>query len=172
MDRKKKIAIVSHCVLNQNSVVYPLARAAGALSSVLQVLIQQEFGIYQLPCPELHYGGLGRKPMSYQDYDTPEYRFVCARLTEGVLHDLLLFAADGCEIRVLIGIGQSPTCASTDKVGHFMETLLPRLLERFPALNIVDIPVDYRDDSSHLLSTILQTAEGNCIVRTEMKKTN
>lgn len=50
MKRNKKLLIVSHCIINQNSVVEPLARAKGAFPVIIK-LLEEEIGIIQLPCP-------------------------------------------------------------------------------------------------------------------------
>jgi predicted secreted protein len=92
---------------------------------------------------------LGRPPLSYEQYDLLEYKRVCSELVERVLADLQLFAAGQCEIQFLVGIGQSPSCATTGKLGHFMELLLPRVVELFPKVKVVEIPADYREGSLH-----------------------
>lgn len=62
MKREKKLVLVSHCVINQNSVVLPLAKAGGPFNFV-DTLLKNNIGIYQLPCPEFKFAGLNRKSM-------------------------------------------------------------------------------------------------------------
>ena len=50
--RSKKVVLVSHCILNQNSVVNDLARAKGAYREIVETIMDNDIGIHQLPCPE------------------------------------------------------------------------------------------------------------------------
>lgn len=52
--------------------VFQLARAKGAFPFI-NTIIENNIRIYQLPCPELKFGGLNRKPMSKEEYNTPQY---------------------------------------------------------------------------------------------------
>lgn len=146
MKRGKELAVLCHCVLNQNSVVHPLARNRGAMIDVTVGLMQRGFGIYQLPCPEMSYGGLRRCPMSHQEYDKDDYRNLCRELTERVLQELERFVEDGCKIRALVGIGGSPTCSIRGCRGHFMTALLSRLSEYEKELHLIEIPPEYEGD--------------------------
>lgn len=65
----KKIVIVSHCVLNQHSVILGDKRANGSFLFA-STLIENEVGIIQMQCPELLFGGYTRESKSYKDYDT------------------------------------------------------------------------------------------------------
>jgi predicted secreted protein len=145
--RSKKIMLVSHCILNQNSVVEPLARARGAFGFAKE-LIDSGIGIIQLPCPEFRYLGITRKPMSKAEYDTPEYRSLCRRLFEPILEDLLVYLDNGYEFCGIIGINQSPTCSITGKRGILMEEVLTLLASKGISPNYLEVPEDY-DDSSH-----------------------
>lgn len=145
MKRQSELALVCHCVLNQNSVVHPLARNRGAMADVVGGLLRRGCGIYQLPCPELLACGLQRLPQSYPDYDRPDYRELCNELAERTVAELAAFVADGCKIRLLVGIGGSPTCAISGQRGHFMEALLPRLQQLAAQLEWVEVPQDYEE---------------------------
>jgi hypothetical protein len=80
MQRKKKILLVSHCILNQNTVIEGEARALGAIPSAVDWIKEQGFGVVQLPCPEFTYLGLGRPPMTYEQYNHDAYRSHCKRI--------------------------------------------------------------------------------------------
>lgn len=54
MLRDKKLILISHCILNQNSVVLPLARSKGGFQ-IAKFLIDQGVGIIQLPAPSLSF---------------------------------------------------------------------------------------------------------------------
>lgn len=145
MKRHKQIVIVSHCILNQNAVVYPLARAKGAFNEVLIQYLQEDYGIYQLPCPELKYMGLTRKPMSKEDYNTPVYLDLCDTLADEVISDLKHYVDDNVQIDCLHGINQSPTCSISSTRGHFMASLIPRLEALLESISFMEIPTSYEE---------------------------
>lgn len=156
MLRQNKLAIVSHCILNQNSVVHNLARASGSFSKLVAILAEAGLGIYQLPCPELIFAGLERKPQTYEQYDTPEFTVVCRETAEQVLKDLDAFRKAGCDVHLLLGIRQSPTCSLSDRNGHLFRLLLPELAERFTQMLIMDVPTDYVEGQSHEFEVMLR----------------
>lgn len=156
MFRQNKLAIVSHCILNQNSVVHSLARAGGSFTQLVMPLLEAGLGLYQLPCPELLFGGLEREPQTYEQYNTPEFDAVCRETTDRVLKELDCFRRAGCDICLLLGINHSPTCSITDKNGHLFRLLLPQLLDRFPHMLIMDVPTDYTEAQPHAFAATLR----------------
>lgn len=144
--RSKKIILVSHCILNQNSVVEPLARAKGAFGFSKE-LIDSGIGITQLPCPEFRYLGITRKPMSKAQYDTPEYRALCKKLFEPILEDILVYLNNGYEFCGIIGINQSPTCSISGSRGILMEEVFNLLASNGINPNYLEVPEDYDDNS-------------------------
>lgn len=144
--RSKKIVLVSHCILNQNSVVYPLARAKGAFKFVIE-LINHGVGIIQLPCPELRYLGISRMPMNKNEYDTTEYRNLCLELFIPVLNEITNFIDNGYTILGIIGINESPTCGITGERGVFMEQIYKLLNDNGIKLEFVEVPESYTDDN-------------------------
>lgn len=143
MKRHKKTAVLCHCILNQNTVVYPLARAKGAFTDILADYISKDYGIYQLPCPELKHLGLKREPMSKDEYDTPEYRSLCEKLAREVVSDLKEMIEYGVELEFLHGINESPTCSITGKIGILMEYLIPMMNEEGINPQFKEVPENY-----------------------------
>lgn len=139
MKRGKRLVLTSHCILNQNSVVCPLARAKGPFY-IVNMLVEEGIGIIQLPCPEFKYLGLGRKPMSKEEYDSPEYRKLCQRLFQPFIEDLREYLKNGYEILGIIGVNQSPTCSISGNRGIFMEEIFKALNEEGVKLNYYEIP--------------------------------
>lgn len=138
MKRNRKIVLVSHCVLNQNAVVKPLARAKGPFEKVVSEIVRRGIGIVQLPCPETLYGGLDRQPMSYDAYNLPTYRTLCQLLAKRESDLVESLIKDGVTVVGIIGIDQSPTCSQTGKIGHFMEAI--HSIPSLNALSRLDIP--------------------------------
>ncbi len=145
MDRSKKVIFVSHCILNQNTVVYPLARAKGAYRDIVTELMNNGIGIHQLPCPEYRYLGLKREPMTKEQYETEDFR----RLNKGIASDAVRiikeYISSGYNMLGIIGINESPTCSINGEKGIFMEELLCGLSEEDIKLRLIDVPSDYYD---------------------------
>lgn len=139
MNRGKRLVLTSHCILNQNSVVSPLARAKGPFY-IVNMLVEKGIGIIQLPCPEFKYLGLGRKPMSKEEYDVPEYRELCKKLFQPFIEDLREYLKNGYEILGIIGVKESPTCSISGNRGIFMEEIFKALKEEDIKLNYFEIP--------------------------------
>ena len=108
------MALVAHCILNQNSIVAGLAREAAAERAVINTLLDYDLGILQLPCPEVAYGGLRRFWQSKEQYDTPLYRAHCRRLAQEVSEVVSVYAREGMLIPVVIGIAGSPSCGTEE----------------------------------------------------------
>lgn len=128
MQRSKQILIVSHCILNQNTVIPDEARAAGAIISAVEWAMKQGYGLLQLPCPEFTFLGLDRPPMTYEQYNTLEYRKHCREILKPVLFQAEDYLKNGYEIAGILGIQSSPSC---DPVrGVFMEELTEMFAEK------------------------------------------
>lgn len=145
MLRTKKIILVSHCVLNQNSVVLPLARSKGGLL-ITKYLLDQGIGIIQLPCPEFKFLGLQRKPLDKNSYDSLEYRALCRNLFAPILEDITKYIAEEYSLMGLLGIKGSPTCSITGKIGIFMEEIFFMLKVQDIKVNYFEIPENYSEN--------------------------
>jgi len=107
--RSRRIAIVSHCLLNQNSKPYLDALYPGIVNPVFHVLEREHFGIVQMPCPEVAYGGLKRWWQVVEQYDTPIYRGYCKELASNVVDQVEQYLANK-DAAIIIGIDGSPSC--------------------------------------------------------------
>lgn len=163
MNREKNIILVSHCLLNQNSVVLPLARAKGGYNDLIHVITNQNIGILQLPCPELIHLGLKRPPMSKEDYDTTLYRKLCRELLKPIITQLLYYKDADYNIIGLIGINESPTCGLNNP-GILMEELFIMLEDIHMSLDYIAVPTDYVEEEhtefkNELLNWIVKRAQ-------------
>lgn len=145
MERSKRVIFISHCILNQNTVVHPLARAKGAYKDIIEELMDNEIGIHQLPCPEYRHLGLKREPMTKEDYDTYDFRTINKNIATDTLGIIKEYLSNDYEILGIIGINESPTCSIKGKMGIFMEELLNLLESNNIKLNLIDVPTDYFD---------------------------
>ncbi|WP_353095075.1 CD3072 family TudS-related putative desulfidase [Tissierella praeacuta] len=145
MERSKKVVFISHCILNQNTVVNPLARAKGAYRDIVQEIMNNGIGIHQLPCPEYRHLGLNRKPMNKLEYDTVDFRTLCKDISKDAINMMKEYLENGYEIVGLIGINNSPTCSIRTTKGILMEELLSLVEKEKIHLNTLDVPTKYFD---------------------------
>ncbi|HEY2420838.1 MAG TPA: hypothetical protein VGI04_05470 [Neobacillus sp.] len=133
MQRSKRILLVSHCILNQNTVIDSEARALGAVQSATEWAVKEGFGILQLPCPEFTFLGLNRPSMTYEEYNTPEYRNHCREILKPILQQAEEYVKNGYEIVGMLGIQSSPSCDTIR--GIFIEELTGMLTNKGISLN-------------------------------------
>lgn len=143
MYRGKRLVVLAHCILNQNSVVRGWARAPGAFSDVVRVFLDGDVGIFQLPCPEFTYLGEERPPQTREEYETPEYRAHCRGLLEPVAEQLEDYVKNGYEIVGVVGIQESPSCGLLGSRGVFLEVFVDLLNARGIQVPLREVPVSY-----------------------------
>lgn len=105
----KRIAVLAHCLLNQNAKPFLRARYPGVVGPVIEVLLNTGFALLQLPCPEIAFGGLKRWSQVIEQYDTPKYRHHCKDLSIRVVDQTEHYLRYGFKM-VIIGIDGSPSC--------------------------------------------------------------
>jgi predicted secreted protein len=128
--RGRRVVLVSHCLLNQNTRYAGGATRAGAVAELADELIGAGYGLHQLPCPErLAWGGV-LKRHSLRLYDSkggPLYplrgmllrafvwwtRIVYWRLARQVVRDVIDYERSGVAVAGIVGIGASPSCGVT-----------------------------------------------------------
>jgi len=108
--RSGKLVIMAHCILNANSKVKGLSLYPGVVGNIVLKYIDAGFGIIQLPCPEITYGGLKRWGKCRDQYDHPKYRRHCRELLEQVVDQIEEYVNNDYEIEGIIGIDGSPSC--------------------------------------------------------------
>jgi uncharacterized protein YbbK (DUF523 family) len=122
--------LVSHCLLNQNTRYAGGATRPGAVTEVVADLLDQGYGIHQLPCPErLAWGGVQKRHslVLHHSKGGPLYpvrgvllrvfvgwtRLVYARLARSVVRDVADYRRSGITVAGIVGIGGSPSCGVT-----------------------------------------------------------
>lgn len=108
--RSKRILLTSHCILNQNAVVQPLARSTGVMKSAVDWAHEEGYGIIQLPCPEFFFLGPNRPGMTNEQYDTPEFHQSNRGLIDPVIAQLKVYQDAGYEIVGGLFVQDSPSC--------------------------------------------------------------
>lgn len=110
MNRKKNIVILAHCLLNCNSKVEGLANYKGGLKELINYIINQNYGIIQLPCPELTLYGVKRWGHVKEQFDTPYYRKHCREILIPYIDQIKDYMKKDYNIKSIIGVDGSPSC--------------------------------------------------------------
>ena len=112
--RSKKIVVVAHCILNQNSRVQGLAKFKGTITPVVEILTKSGVGIIQMPCPEFLYMGYKRWAQTKEQYDITPYRRLCRKIAKQIMEQIQEYAKNNVKTLIILGIEGSPTCAVTE----------------------------------------------------------
>lgn len=122
-ERSKKVILVAHCVLNQNSKIDRCAWYPGVMVEVTQTLINAGVGIIQMPCPELMHLGLDRQAEKWESStiesedtrvaarmnESPSKIF-CQRIADDLVCQIGQYQQNGFSVLGILGINGSPTC--------------------------------------------------------------
>ncbi|WP_167355462.1 2-thiouracil desulfurase family protein [Mycobacterium malmoense] len=129
-ERGRRVVLVSHCLLNENTRYAGGATRSGAVAEAVAELIGGGYGIHQLPCPErLAWGGV-LKPHSLHLYHSKGgvlyplrglllrafvlwTRLAYRRLARRVARDVVDYQRSGITVAGIVGIGASPSCGVT-----------------------------------------------------------
>lgn len=170
--RSGRVVLVSHCLLNQNSIVRGLARHRAMVKELIELFDELGLGVIQLPCPEILCCGLRRWWMSREQYDNPGFRRLCRKLSKLVADYLVEYRRNDIDVVGLIGVAGSPSCGvhttsigwlggnprdanplrRTSGRGVFMEILL-NVLEKHGVKPRILLEYDY-DDPENSFKTI------------------
>jgi len=93
--RSRKIVVVAHCILNQNSRVQGIAHYNGMINEIVDVIRKHEVGIIQMPCPELTHAGLLRPSQTKEQYDTPAFRRHCKQIASSTADQVEEYVRNG-----------------------------------------------------------------------------
>lgn len=156
--RSKKVILVAHCILNQNSKIDRCAHYPGAASNLARILVDSGIGIIQLPCPELLYLGLDRqadsdRAASVEEEDTrvahlmaaPEFNPHGFQMVEPVIRQVTEYLRNGFDVVGYLGINGSPTCGVETTWADMQEKPCPgeytRMLQDAFQLEGIDLPM-------------------------------
>lgn len=107
--RSGKVALVAHCILNQNAKVAGLARFPAAVPGVAALLERYRFGLVQMPCPEMETAGLRRWWQVSDQYRCAGFRRSYDRLADLLLDQVEDYLSHSFTT-ILVGIDGSPSC--------------------------------------------------------------
>lgn len=159
--RSKKVVLVAHCVLNQNSKIDGCAHYPGAIREVTQLLLDAGVGIIQMPCPEIFCLGIDREvdvniSRTIESEDTrvaelmreEKSKFHCQEMTNAIIYQIEEYRKHGFQVIGLVGINGSPTCGVNttwlddreyEGRGIFIEILEEKLKEKDIDVSMVGI---------------------------------
>ena len=109
-ERSGKVIFLSHCCLNQNAKVRGIAHYPGAILPLVELLLQEGIGIYQMTCPEMTYMGNMRWGMVQDQYNNPMFRRHCQRLAEIVVDQAQNYLQCGYKVLGFVMMDGSPVC--------------------------------------------------------------
>jgi predicted secreted protein len=114
---KKKIVIVSHCVLNTASKVFyynreDITKEEIARKAFLYEAIKEDIHLLQLPCPEFNMYGSNRWGHTKEQFDNPFFRDKCKEMLEPLILQMKEYTSENDKFEVLgiVGIDGSPSC--------------------------------------------------------------
>lgn len=110
MNRSKKIAIISHCIINQNSVVKGEYKDINIFFPFIKKLFEENIGILQLPCPETECYGLRRWGHVKEQFDNCGYRKYLEKIVNSFVDIIKEYINNEYEIVGIYGIAGSPSC--------------------------------------------------------------
>lgn len=110
MNRSKKIAIISHCIINQNSVVKGEYKNMNIFFPFIKKLFEENIGILQLPCPETECYGLRRWGHVKEQFDNCGYRKYVEKIVNSFVDIIKEYINNEYEIVGIYGIAGSPSC--------------------------------------------------------------
>ena len=176
--RSKKIVLVSHCLLNQNSISDGTADLPSAVEKITSLIQMKNVGIIQMPCPELMSLGLDRGDHAgvsrevvvensriRSELEKPENRTKLQSLVDGLVFQIKQYKTNGFDIKGVIGMNRSPSCGVTttsrddDEVageGVFIEMLKSQLSDQDLDINVVGIKTSEYSESIKQVQNLLQ----------------
>jgi predicted secreted protein len=158
--RSKKLILIAHCVLNQNSLSDGTADYPASNKELVDLLLQSRVGIVQMPCPELHCLGLDRGNVHGSEQPVVENtrirksmnrRFVVRilkSLVRQIVYQIEQYRRYGFVVCGIVGIDRSPSCGvNTTSIrnrevrgeGVFIEALHKELKKRHIHIEMVGI---------------------------------
>jgi predicted secreted protein len=108
--RSGKLALVAHCILNQNSRVLGLAERSSVITEIAEFLMRNKVGIIQMPCPEFTYAGVLRQPQTKDQYDNVTFRRHCRKIAKEIVDQIGEYAKCGINAKMVVGVDGSPSC--------------------------------------------------------------
>lgn len=181
--RSKKIIIVAHCLLNQNSISDGTADYPSQFTELADLAMANNIGMIQLPCPELTCLGLDRRdregakrPLLREN--TRIRRLLSDQSNVGLLrqkaeevsNQIQEYKSYGFKILGAIGVNRSPSCGvetTTEDgtevagMGVFFELILEACRRRGQTLRMIGVKTCEREESMRRFQQLIEEADTN-----------
>jgi predicted secreted protein len=179
--RSRRIVLVAHCILNQNSISGGTADYSGCDPGLVRLLLGAQVGILQMPCPELNCLGLDRGDPRGEERPVLEENTriraamgaaaparILAGLVEQVVFQVDQYRRNGFVVLGIVGINRSPSCGvelttldGQEKPGRgvFLEALDLALRQRGMPLPVVGVRASAPEDARSRVSNLLRIGE-------------
>ena len=147
--RSKKVIFLAHCLLNQNAISDGTAVCPAAFGELIQLLLDHEVGVVQMPCPELCCLGLDRGDVHGADRPVVAENTRIRRAMEKdgprqkrealaglVSEQVQEYRRHGFQVLGIVGANRSPNCGvettsdfdrEVEGRGAFMEAIAQQL---------------------------------------------
>lgn len=104
------MVLLAHCLLNINAKVYGIATEPAGCMKIISGLLENGYGIIQLPCVEQSCFGIKRWGQVKEQINFPGFRAKSHELLKPIVGQVLDFHQNGYEISAVIGLDGSPSC--------------------------------------------------------------
>jgi predicted secreted protein len=181
--RSKKLVLVAHCILNQNSISDNTADFPGTFKEIVAVLLEWNVGILQLPCPELICLGLDRgdvrgaeRPLLVentrirnalnQSYPAQKLKII----VDQVIYQIEEYLKNGFSILGIIGMNRSSSCGvettsmNNEEIGGmglFMKAIHEELKNRGIPINMIGVKTSEKDESLMRVKELRKNFKGH-----------
>jgi predicted secreted protein len=138
-NRGKKIVYVSCCLLNQNAHAPGIASRKGSFNELIQMFLNNDIGIEQLPCMECRlWGGVSRKTIQkfqslvlnsvgrvwfpliefFTNIEMRKTKHACRKEAKKIVNRIQDYITEGYTILGILGVNGSPTCGVTKTINY------------------------------------------------------
>lgn len=150
----KKVALLSHCILNPFC-EFEEPAAKELYREIVKRLMDEDIGILQLPCPELTYQGLERTSIVPGGEGSNEYTKFCRDLVSATVENIKEYKKNGIKVGAILGIDTSPSCSAIDESAFMTKELFEIIGEEGIEIKKIDVPVVLIDEREKLIENIL-----------------
>ena len=108
--RSGKLVFLSHCILNQNACVRGLASQPAVIREMVDLALDNNVAMYQMPCPEVSYLGSMRWGQVKKMYSNPMFRRHCQQIAEQICDQIQTYSDNEHQVVGIVLRDGSPTC--------------------------------------------------------------
>lgn len=180
-ERSRRVVFVSHCILNSNTRADGHAGVAGVNRRVLELLMQLNIGVAQMPCPEMMCLGLdrgdakgGERPVLAENtrirasMKSNRSADVMDAMIAQVVAQVEQYVEHGFSVLGIIGVNRSPSCGvETTTIdnrevtgeGVFIERLRTTLESKGFYINLAGTKVSQIDEALLAIRAMVEKSE-------------